>query len=398
MQLKTYLNMQTKDYLSEMISGLTISMILIPESIAFSFILGLPPSAGIHSTMIMSFITAMFGGCPALISGSTAAVATSLVGVQQALGQEYIYLAVILGGILQIIMGTTGIYKYIYDIPKPVSSGFLVALGILIGLSQIQHFKDTKTNKWIESDEVFTTIFFSLISMLITQYGVLLLKFSALVDFDINIPGGLVAIIILSMFFYLIPRKLPIQTVKDRGEIKSLTPSLNLPKVEWTAMNILKTLPFSFAMAIAGLTESLFMVKETGDLLKIQANPLKETIAQGVGNMLSGLAGGIGGCVLVGQSKFNLENGSKTRMSSICASLFFIIITLLLSSSIEKIPMPAIIGIMIVIAIKTGDWNSLFNNFGDKKWFTTAGTSLIGIASNSLTLGIIGGSVIHHLL
>lgn len=371
---------------------------MIPESIAFSFILGLPPSAGIHSTMIMSFITALFGGCPALISGSTAAVATSLVGVQQALGQEYIFLAVILGGILQTLMGVTGIYKYIYDIPKPVSSGFLVALGTLIGLSQIQHLKDTKTNKWIESDELFATVFFSLISMLITQYGLLLLKFSALVDFNINIPGGLVAIIALSMFFYFIPRKLPIQTVKDKGDIKSTIPALKIPKVEWTTMNILKTLPFSLAMAIAGLTESLFMVNETSDLLKIQSNPLKETIAQGVANMLSGLAGGIGGCVLIGQSKFNLENGSKTRISSLSASLLFIIITLLLSSSIEKIPMPAIIGIMIIIALKTGDWNSLAKNIGDKNWLTTAGTSLIGIASNSLSLAIIGGSVIHHLL
>jgi len=245
---------------------------------------------------------------------------------------------------------------------------------------------------------MFATLFFSLISMLITQYGLLLLKFTNLVDFDINVPGGLVAIIILSIFFYLVPRKLPIQTVKDKGNSKGTLPEIKIPKVEWTTMNILKTLPFSLAMAIAGLTESLFMVNETSNLLKIQASPIRETIVQGVANMLSGLSGGIGGCVLVGQSKFNLENGSKTRISSISASMFFIIITLLLSTNIEKIPMPAIIGIMIVIALKTGDWNSLTKNIGDKNWLTTAGTSLIGIASNSLTLAIISGSIIHHLL
>jgi SulP family sulfate permease len=387
--------MDTSQYLTEIISGLTISLLMIPEAIAFAFILGFPPSVGLHSTMIVSLITSLFGGCPALISGSTAAVATSLIGVKEMLGQEYIFLAVIMGGILQMIMGITGIYKYIYNISKSVSSGFLIALGVLIGLSQLQHFKDTKTGNWFTSDELFTTVFFSLISIIIAEFGLVALNFSKL--FNIKIPGGLISIILLSLLFYIIPYKLPIQFVKDKGDVKNTIPAFKLPKVEWNFINIIKALPFSIAMAIAGLTESIFMVKETSELLKINASAFQETIAQGVANILSGMTGGMGGCVLVGQSKYNLENGSKSRLSSLCTSLFFIIFTLFLSSSIEKIPMPAIIGIMLAIAFKTGDWGSLFKKM-DKKWIIVAITSIVGISTSSLALAIIIGSILQKII
>jgi sulfate permease, SulP family len=387
--------MNTNQYLTEIISGLTISLLMIPEAIAFAFILGFPPSVGLHSTMIVSLITSLFGGCPALISGSTAAVATSLIGIKEMLGQEYIFLAVIMGGILQIIMGVTGIYKYIYNISKSVSSGFLIALGVLIGLSQLQHFKDTKTGNWFSSDELFTTVFFSLISIIIAEFGLVALNFSKLLN--IKIPGGLISIILLSLLFYVIPYKLPIQFVGDKGDVKNTIPSFKLPKVEWNFINIIKALPFAIAMAIAGLTESIFMVKETSSLLNINASAFQETIAQGIANIVSGIAGGMGGCVLVGQSKYNLENGSKTRLSSLCTSLFFIIFTLFLSSSIEKIPMPAIIGIMLAIAFKTGDWMSLFKKI-DKSWIVIAITSIVGISTSSLALAIIIGSILQKLI
>jgi SulP family sulfate permease len=386
--------MDTSQYLTEIISGLTISLLMIPEAIAFAFILGFPPSVGLHSTMIMSLITSLFGGCPASISGSTAAVATSLIGIKEMLGQEYIFLAVVMGGIIQMMMGVTGMYKYIYNISKSVSSGFLIALGVLIGLSQLQHFKDTKTGNWFSSDELFTTVFFSLISIVIAEFGLLALNFSRLLN--IKIPGGLISIILLSLLFYIIPYKLPIQFVKDKGDVKNTIPSFKLPKVEWNIMNIMKTLPFAIAMAIAGLTESIFMVKEVGEKLKINTNAFQETIAQGIANIMSGFAGGIGGCILVGQTKYNLENGSKTRVSSLFTSLFFILFTLFFSKTIEKIPMPAIIGIMLAIAFKTGDWGSLFKKM-DKKWVIIAITSIVGISTSSLALAIIIGSIIELL-
>ena len=144
-------NLSATEMISEIISGFTISLLLIPESIAFSFILGLTPMSGLHSTMIMSLITSVFGGCPALISGSTAAIATSIVGVKKLLGDEYIFLSVIMGGMIQLLMAFTSTYKYIFNIPGSVSSGFLVALAFLIAESQVYSFKDEK-GEWLKPD------------------------------------------------------------------------------------------------------------------------------------------------------------------------------------------------------------------------------------------------------
>jgi SulP family sulfate permease len=383
------------EQISEIISGLTIAALLIPESIAFAFILGLPPMAGIHSTMIMSLITSIFGGCPALISGSTAAVATSLAGVTTFVGKDFVFPAVIMGGIFQLLFGFMGISKYISNIPKSVSSGFLIALGVLILLSQISNLKDNK-GEWLKSDTMSYTLLLSIIAIIITIFGMIFVSLKHIVNSKINIPGGLLAIILLSFFIYSF-KNIKVENVSDRGNIDNILPSLKIPNVEWSLMNILKTIPFSIAMAIAGLTESLFMVKDTSKLLKIPDNSFQENMAQGVSNIISGACGGIGGCVLIGQSKFNLENGSKTRLSSIATAIFFILFVLFFGKTVEKIPMPAIIGIMVAIAIKTGDWKALYKKI-DNEWITTAVTSLTGILSGSLSLAIIVGSILHSFL
>jgi len=391
MELKT---MKANDLISEIISAFTISLLLIPESIAFSFILGLSPMSGIHSTIIMSLVTSIFGGCPALISGSTAAVATSLVGVKSLLGEEYIFLSVIMGGIIQLLMAFTSVYKYIFNIPGAVSSGFLVALAFLIGYSQINNFKDSKGD-WLKVDTLDVTILLTIVSTFITFYGFIIFRFKNFTSADINFPGGLLSIVLLYGLISAFNKQLPVQVIGDRGDVLSSIPVFHLPKVELSFMNILKTLPFSIAMAIAGLTESLFMVKDTSKTLGIPENPFQECIAQGVANIISGFCGGIGGCVLVGQTKFNLENGARTRFSSICTSLFFILFTILFSGTIKNVPMPALIGIMIAIAIKSGDWNSLYKKI-DKNWIITVFTSLIGFFSGSLALGVVLGSLLHY--
>ena len=383
------------EQISEIISGFTIAILLIPESIAFSFILGLPSSVGLQSTMIMSSITSIFGGCPGLISGSTAAVATSLSGVTTFVGKEYIFLAVIMGGMIQILMGITGISKYINNIPKSVTSGFLIALGILILLSQLENLKDVN-GKWLESDQMSYTLLLTIIATIVSIFGILLFRFKNFTNIDINIPGGLLAIGIIILLTYFFSG-INVQLVSSRGHIQSKLPVLQIPKSDFSFMNILKTLPFSIAMAIAGLTESLLMVKETSKAFKIPDNSFQENIVQGICNILSGFTGGIGGCVLIGQSKFNLENGSKTRLSSISCAIFFILFVLFCGNTIEKIPIPAIIGIMITIALKTGDWKALYKKI-DKDWITTLVTSLSGIFSGSLSLGIIIGSLVHTFI
>jgi SulP family sulfate permease len=387
--------------INEFLSGLTISLLLIPESIAFAFILGLSPETGIHNTMVISLINSIFGGIPTMISGSTAAVATSIVGVKTLLGNEYILPTVIFGGILQIIASFTGVYKYVSQIPKYIMSGFLVALAGLIAKNQLEDFKD-KNHKYFTGIKMANTILFSIISLVIAVYGTIKKDVSIGPGNSksiIHIPGGLISILAITSFIYLFSKYYDLVKVKDAGEVKPTIPSIHIPKVDLSIKNLIKIIPFSFAMAFAGLTESLIMLKQTEDKLHIKGDAFKESLSQGVANIVSGFTGGFGGCVLVGQSKLNLDNGSVTRFSSIITSILFIMLTLFLSSPINQIPIPAIIGIMILIAYKTGDWNSIFKPQAfDKRWFVTIITTAVGFLSGNLSFGVIAGLILNKLI
>ena len=396
--------MDLTEILTEIISGFTIALVLIPESIAFSLLLGFPPSIGIISTAIMSSTTSLFGGCPTLISGATGAIASSLVGVKTLYGTQYVFLTVILGGLIQLVLGVSGLYKYISAISDPVMTGFLIALSFIIAKAQIKNFKYINTDTWFKDSDNYKltgTAIFSFISLLTVLFGKFAYSLSKKTtnSLKINIPGALSAIVLLSLLYYIMPIKQTIELVSDRGSTKLDNIAFNIPNVEWNITNIIKVLPFAFAMAITGLVESIFMVEYTSKQLKINGSALIETLAQGVGNVLSGFCGGFGGCVFVGLSKYNLENGSKTRLSSRATSLFFIILTLMFSSTINKIPMPAIIGIMIMIAFKTAtaNYDYLIKNFRSE-WLIIILTSFVGMYSESLALAVIIGSMVQYAI
>jgi SulP family sulfate permease len=394
--------MEPTNIITEIISGFTIALLLIPESIAFSFILGLPPSTGLISSAIMSSVTSTIGGSPTLISGATAAIATSLVGVNTLYGKEYIFLTVIIGGILQLLFGISGLYKHILNISQPVITGFLIALGFLIAKSQIANLKDVKTGLWFTNTDykLTVTLLFSLISLFIAVFGKLIHSISFRTkQLKIIIPGGLLSILVLGLLLAISPIKNIVEVVGTRGDSKISNFAFNVPNVELTSANILKVLPFAVAMALTGLTESIFMVKDASKILNSTANPFVETLAQGVGNIITGLCGGIGGCVLVGQSKYNLENGSKTILSSRATSLFFIALTLFFSKAINNIPMPAIIGIMTMIAFNTAtaNYKYILKNF-KSEWLIIILTASLGIYSESLALAIIVGSIVQQAI
>ena len=395
--------MDLTEFLTEIISGFTIALVLIPESIAFSLLLGFPPSIGLISTAIMSSTTSLFGGCPTLISGATGAIASSLVGVKTLYGSEYVFLTVILGGLIQLLLGVSGLYKYIVAISDPVMTGFLLALAFIIAKAQIKNFKYFNTETWFKDSDNYKltgTVIFSFISLLTVLFGKFAYNLSKKTNsLKINIPGALSAIVLLSLLYYFMPIKQTIELVNTRGSTKLDNIAFNIPNVEWNNTNIIKVLPFAFAMAITGLIESIYMVEDSSKQLKINGSALIETLAQGVGNVLSGFCGGFGGCVFVGLSKYNLENGSKTRLSSRATSLFFIILTLLFSSTINKIPMPAIIGIMIMIAFKTAtaNYDYLIKNFRSD-WLIIVLTSFVGMYSESLALAVIIGSIVQYAI
>jgi len=387
--------------INEFFSGLTIALLLIPESIAFASILGLPPMTGIHNTMIISFITSIIGGCPTLISGSTAAVATSIVGVKTLLGAEFIIPTVILGGIFQILATVTGLYKYLSKIPKNIMSGFLVALAGLIAVNQLENFK-TKDHEFFTGIKMANTILFTLVSLGIAVYGVLSFNIQ-LTKKDTNvihIPGGLMAMFAITAFIFAFYKYYDLVRVKDLGVMTPSLPSFQIPKAEWTSpSNFMKMAPFSLSMAFAGLMESLIALKGVEDHLHIKANPFKESLSQGIANIVSGFGGGFGGCVLVGQTRLNTDNGSTTQFSSIITSVLFIILTMFLAPAVNEIPIAAIVGIMLLVVYKTGDWTALFTPQAfDKHWFVTLITIAVGFLSGNLSLGIVVGMVINKLM
>jgi SulP family sulfate permease len=395
-------NVSSTQIINEFLSGLTIALLLIPESIAFAFIMGLSPKTGIQNTMVMSLITSLFGGMPTMISGSTAAVATSIAGVSSLVGKEYIIPTVIIGGFIQVLAAITGLYKYVTYVPKHIMSGFLVALAGLIAVHQLDNFKD-KEHKWFTGLKLANTTLFTIISTLIAFFGVIKITHSK--DQQIHIPGGLVSMFAITAFIFIFTKYYDIERVKNVGEIKSELPSLISldglfsDKIQYDIEHIGKIIPFSMAMAFTGLLESMIMVKEAETTLGVKGDSYRESLVQGIANIATGLTGGFGGCVLVGQSKLNLVNGSKTQFSSVITSVLFIVICLFFITAINEIPIAAVVGVMLLVVYKTGDWDSLFKPQSfDRRWVITVITTIVGFMSGSLTLGVIVGVVLDKMV
>ena len=386
---------------NEFLSGLTIALLLIPESIAFAFIMGLSPNTGIQNTMVMSLITSLFGGMPTMISGSTAAVATSIAGVSTLLGKEYIIPTVIAGGFIQILAAMTGLYKYVTYVPKHIMSGFLIALAGLIAVHQLDNFKD-KEHKWLTGLKMANTTLFTIVSTLIAFFGVITITHSK--DQHIHIPGGLISMFAITAFIYIFTQYYNIDRVKDIGALKSDLPSIisldsvSSSKIKYDAESLMKMLPFSAAMAFTGLLESLIMVKDAESALGIKGESFRESLVQGIANVATGVTGGFGGCVLVGQSNLNLANGAKTQFSSVITSVLFIVICLFFGRAINEIPIAAVVGVMLLVVYKTGDWDSLFKPQSfDRRWVVTIITAIVGFVSGSLTMGVVVGVVLDKM-
>lgn len=387
---------------NEFLSGLTIALLLIPESIAFAFIMGLTPNTGIKNTMVMSLITSLFGGMPTMISGSTAAVATSIAGVSTLLGKEYIIPTVIAGGIMQILAAVTGLYKYVTYVPKHIMSGFLVALAGLIAIHQLDNFKD-KDHKWLTGLKMANTTLFTIISTLIAFFGVIKITHSK--DQHIHIPGGLVSMFAITAFIYMFTKYYDIDRVKDIGAVNSELPSLisldsvYSSNIKYDVESLVKMLPFSAAMAFTGLLESLIMVRDAESTLGMKGDSFRESLVQGIANMATGITGGFGGCVLVGQSKLNLANGAKTQFSSVITSVLFIVICLFFGRAINEIPIAAVVGVMLLVVYKTGDWDSIMKPQSfDRRWIITLITAIVGFMSGSLSLGVVVGVVLDKMI
>ena len=365
---------------TEILSGLTISTALVPEAISFALLVGVSPSAGLWAAFFMAITTSIFGGRPGIISGATGATAVILAAFVSLHGEENLYLVVIIAGLIQLLIWLTNSWKIFKLIPNIVMSGFLISLAILILLSQFKYFQ-------IGSMDLLTKLIMAsaiIISAASMYFSGKKFKF----------PPALSAILVGSIIGLIF--SLP--TIEDLSPISNSLPIFNLPKL--SINSILIVLPYSFGMAVSGLTESLIAVDIVCEKLgrSFKYNPKsRETLSQSIGNIISGLFSSIGGCVLIGQTNLNLLAGAKTRISSIFASLGLLLIILLLGKFIQLLPLAGLIGVMLIVVYETGDWSKLKSK-NKVDTIVLIITILVSIISHNLAIGVIIGSIMYYII
>lgn len=374
-------------YKTEILSGLTVALALVPEAVAFALIAGLSPLTGLYAAVVMALITSVFGGRPGMISGATGAVAVVLVSLVQSHGVEYVFAAVVLAGLFQIIFGLLRLGKFIRLVPHPVIFGFVNGLAIIIFLSQLAQFKDASGN-WLEGSELYLLLGLVLLTMLIIHFLPKLTKI---------IPSSLAAILIifgLVSFFNLDTR-----TVGDIASIKGGFLPFHIPVIDWSFSSLKLIAPYSLIIAGVGLIESLLTLNIVDEITETRGSANKEALAQGVANTLSGMFSGMGGCAMIGQSLINVSNGARARLSGIVAAIGLLSFVMFGSSLIERVPMAALTGLMIMVSIGTFEWASLrtFNRMPKSDVFVMVLVTLVTVFLHNLALAVIVGVVIAAL-
>jgi len=337
--------MKNINYKTEILSGLTVALALVPEAVAFSFIAGVEPLVGLYAAFLVGLITAAFGGRPGMISGATGALAVVMVSLVANHGVEYLFATVILMGFIQAIFGFLQLGKFIKMVPYPVMLGFVNGLAIVIFLSQLSQFKID--NVWMSGNLLYTTLALVGLTIAIIRYLPKFTKF---------IPAPLGAILIIS--FIVISLDLPSKNVGDLADISGSLPIFNIPEISYDFETLKIILPYAFILAMIGLIESLLTLTLIDEITGTRGRNSKECVAQGASNIITGFFGGMGGCAMIGQSMINIKSGGRSRISGIAAALFLLCFILFASNLIAQIPIAALTGIMIAVVIATFEWSS----------------------------------------
>ena len=348
---------------SDIFSGLTVALALVPEAVAFAFVAGVSPIVGLYGAFMMAFITSIFGGRPGMISGATGAMAVvmvSLVKEGNALGGDgseaglqYLFITLLMVGIFQGVAGVARLGKFIRMVPRSVMMGFVNGLAIVIFLSQLHMFRSGEA--WIEGMPLISMIILVALTMAIIFVFPRINK---------KAPGALIAIIAISLIvlFLKIDTATVLSFIKSNGGtgIQAGLPSFAIPRVPFTFETLSFIAPYALILAAIGLIESLMTLSLIDELTRTHGSGNRECIAQGAANFTNGLFGGMGGCAMIGQSIINITSGGRGRLSGITAAIALLFFILFTSSYIEQIPIAALVGVMFIVVIKTFAW-STFN-------------------------------------
>ncbi|MGB0396283.1 MAG: SulP family inorganic anion transporter [Flavobacteriaceae bacterium] len=379
---------QKVDYKIELLSGLTVALALVPEAVAFALIAGLSPLTGLYSAFVMGLVTSVLGGRPGMISGATGAVAIVIVSLAISHGPEYVFVTVILAGIIQLLAGFLKMGKLMRLVPHPVIFGFVNGLAIIIFISQLEQFKDSE-GAWLTGQSL---------SILLALVFLTLLIIWGLPKLTKVIPASLVAIITVFGIVYFF--EIETKTVGDIAAIQGGFPPFHLPNIPLSLETLSLIFPYAIIVAGVGLIESLLTLNIIDEITETRGSGNKEAVAQGFANVLSGMFSGMGGCAMIGQSLINISNGARARLSGFVASVVLLFFVMFGANLIEQVPMAALTGLMIMVSIGTFEWSSLrtFNKMPKSDIFVMITVTLVTVLLHNLALAVILGVIIAALV
>jgi len=352
-----------KYFKNDILSGLTVALALIPESVAFAFVAGVSPILSLQTAVMIGFVAAVFTGRPGMISSSTAAISVVFASLIAQHGLEYLFATVILMGIIQIAIGVLRLGKYARIIPYPVMLGFLNGLSVVMFLAQWAQFKvdeivtvngvEMVQKVWMPSTDMTIMLLFVVFTMAIIH---IVPKFTKAV------PSSLVAIVVMTIIAVVLDKSgYHLRTVQDFAgmELKGGLPKFYIPQVK-ISIDMLKIIvPYAVVGALVGLTEAVLTLRVIDEMTDTRGRTNKECIAQGIANTINGFFGGMGGDAMIGQSIINIKSGGRTRLSSIVAPVALLIFIMFGSSLINAIPLAGLVGVMFMVVVGTFEWQSL---------------------------------------
>ncbi|MCK0157449.1 SulP family inorganic anion transporter [Cellulophaga sp. F20128] len=404
--MKKYLNLfdfsQKVDYKIEILAGLTVAMTMIPESLMFAILAGFSPLVGLYGAFIMGLVTAIFGGRPGLISGGAGATVVVLMALMDSYGLEYVFAAVALAGVIQMIIGFLKLGKFIRLVPQPVMFGFVNGLAIIIFMAQMDQFKIGVGDAavWLTGGTLYTMVGLVLFTIAIIVFVPKLTK---------AVPASLIGIIVvfLVVYFLNIETKQVVDIINQDtlpGEkLKSLSgtlPSFHIPTIPFTLEAFKIILPYGLIMAAVGLTEGLLTLNLVDEITDTKGSSNRECVAQGGANILNGFFGGMGGCPMIAQTLVNLSAGSRARLSGIIASLTILLIILFGAPIIELVPIAALVGVMVMVSVGTFEWASFkaLKRMPKPDIFVMILVTLITVLLHNLALAVLIGVIISALV
>ena len=361
----------------EVLGGLAVALALIPEVLSFSILAGLDPRVGLYSSVIMAMAIAFTGGRPAMISAAAGAVALVVAPLAHEYGHDYVVAAVLAAGIIQVLLAWVGIAKLMRFIPRSVMTGFVNALGIMMFTAQLPHLIDVP---WM----VYVLVAIGLAIMIV------------LPRFTQAIPAPLVTIVVVSIIAVAAGWKVP--DVADQGELPTTLPGLFIPDIPWNLETLQVIAPYAFGMALVGLMESLLTAKLVDDITDTHSDKTRESFGQGIGNILAAAIGGMGVCAMIGQTMIGVKvSQARTRLSTFLAGAFLLVLCLLFGEAVGRIPMAALVAVMILVAATTVNWHSIRPRTLKLMplseilvmLLTVAGT----LATHNLAVGVVSGVV-----